>query len=232
MNSPRILVVEDEPHLAAGIAENLEAEGYAVTIAVDGIDGLSQMKTGIAQLVILDVMLPGHDGYTVCELARAQGVSTPVLFLTAKGTVNDRLRGLRAGGDDYLAKPFNLEELLLRVAAILRRVPAQSRGVLSFGGNHVDLDAYQATDWRGDQHQLSHKEAMILKTLAEANGAVVSRDAILDAVWGHDAFPTVRTIDNFIVRLRRRFEPDPDQPKILLTVRGAGYRFVAPDSST
>ncbi len=225
MNS-RILLIEDEPHLAAGIAENLQAEGYEVAICTNGAEGLREMKTGKAQLVILDVMLPQMDGYTVCELARAQGVSTPVLFLTAKGGVDDRLRGLRAGGDDYLPKPFNLEELLLRVAAILRRAPAGGRPAVRFGGNSVDLDTYQATDWRGDQHQLSHKEAMILKALVNARGAVVSRDQILNEVWGHDAFPTARTIDNFIVRLRRRFERNVDDPQVLLTVRGAGYRLV------
>ena len=221
-----ILIVEDEPHLAEGIAENLEAEGYSTEIVNSGKAGLKRMQANHAQLVILDVMLPELDGFTVCKLARAQGIETPVLFLTAKSTVNDRLQGLRAGGDDYLGKPFHLEELLLRVAAILKRTPPGSTKGVRFGGNTVNFDSYQATDWRGDQHQLSHKEAMILKTLFEANGAVVSRDRILNAVWGHDAFPTARTIDNFVVRLRRRFERDPDQPLLLLTVRGVGYRLV------
>lgn len=227
--SQHILIVEDEPHLAAGIAENLEAEGYSTETVGTGDAGLQRMRSGRAQLVILDVMLPELDGFTVCELARAQGIDTPVLFLTAKNAVSDRLRGLRAGGDDYLGKPFHLEELLLRVAAILKRTPTAGTKEVEFGDNTVSFESYIATDWRGDQHQLSHKETMILKVLFEARGAVVSRDVILNAVWGQDAFPTARTIDNFVVRLRRRFERDPDHPLLLLTVRGVGYKLVFAD---
>ena len=227
--TPLILLVEDEPSLAAGIRDNLEDEGYRVEHVTDGRSGLRRLQQGGLDLVVLDVMLPELDGYTVCELARAQGIDTPILFLTAKGTVDDRLRGLRAGGDDYLAKPFHLEELLLRVAAILRRGSAPSGESFEFGGNRVDFSTYEAVDWRGDAQQLSHKELKILETLVRARGAVVSREQILDSVWGRDAFPTSRTIDNFVVRLRRRFERDPDQPRFITTVRGIGYRFVFSD---
>ena len=226
-----ILLVEDEPSLAAGIRDNLEDEGYRVEHAVDGRSGLRRLQQGGLDLVVLDVMLPELDGFSVCELARAQGIETPILFLTAKGAVDDRLRGLRAGGDDYLAKPFHLEEFLLRVAAILRRGSTASEGPFEFGGNQVDFATYEAVDWRGDRQQLSHKEVKILETLVRARGAVVSREQILDGVWGQDAFPTSRTIDNFVVRLRRRFERDPDAPRFITTVRGVGYRFVFDEDS-
>lgn len=223
--TPVILLVEDEPSLAAGIRDNLEDEGYRVEHVGDGRSGLRRMQQGGLDLVVLDVMLPELDGYTVCELARAQGIETPILFLTAKGSVDDRLRGLRAGGDDYLPKPFNLDEFLLRVAAILRRGQSSGGATVEFGGNRVDFATYESVDWRGEEQQLPHKEVKILETLVRAGGAVVSREQILDAVWGEDAFPTSRTIDNFVVRLRRRFERDPDAPEFILTVRGIGYRF-------
>jgi two-component system alkaline phosphatase synthesis response regulator PhoP len=226
----RVLVVEDEAHLAAGIAENFEVEGGRVDIAGSGPGGLEALLAGDYDLCVLDVMLPELDGVTVCRLAREQGAKTPVLFLTARGGVDDRIRGLRAGGDDYLAKPFHLDELLLRAAAILRR----SRGdgseeagpeLIEFGGNSVDLRSYHARSWQGDEIELTHKEAMILKVLAAREGEVVSRDVILDRVWGYDLFPSSRTIDNFLVRLRRRFERDPERPAHFHTVRGVGYRF-------
>ncbi|HVS13970.1 MAG TPA: response regulator transcription factor [Thermoanaerobaculia bacterium] len=231
---PRVLVVEDEPHLAEGIADNLEAEGYEPAIAADGAAGLERLLSRRFDLGILDVMLPELDGFAVCRMARERGVETPILFLTARGGVDDRVRGLRAGGDDYLAKPFHLEELMLRVKAILRRAGADEASSLGsrleFGGNRVDLDAYMATAWNGERHELTHKEAMILRVLAERRGAVVSRDTILDRVWGYDLFPSSRTIDNFIVRLRRRFERHPERPRHFHTVRGVGYRFTVDEN--
>ena len=223
----RVLLVEDEPHLALGLIENLEDEGYSVVHAADGVDGLRQLTESRYDLAILDVMLPKLDGFAVCEAARAEGVSTPVLFLTAKGGVNDRIRGLRAGGDDYLAKPFHLDELLLRVAAILRRGRGGEDDLaeLEFGGNKVDFTAYRATSFDGRDHEMTHKEAMILRTLAVREGEVVSRDDILDRVWGRDVFPSSRTIDNFILKLRRRFEREPEEPRHFHSVRGVGYRF-------
>ena len=223
----RVLLVEDEPHLALGLVENLEAEGYQVLHCADGTTGLAELISGRFDLAILDVMLPGMDGFSLCEAARRDGVATPVLFLTAKGGVDDRIRGLRAGGDDYLPKPFHLDELLLRVAAVLRRGRGDESELLSisFGGNVVDLQAYRATSWNGEMHQMTHKEAMILKTLASRAGEVVSRDEILDRVWGRDVYPSSRTIDNFILKLRRRFEREPDLPLHFHSVRGVGYRF-------
>lgn len=227
---PRILVVEDEAPLAEGIRENLEAEGYEATIAPDGPSGLDRIRAGGLDLVLLDVMLPGLDGFAVCEMAREEGHDVPILFLTARGAADDRIRGLEAGGDDYLAKPFHLRELLLRVAAILRRrtwygQAAAAGSVVSFAGNEVDFRTYRGRAWDGQEHALTQKEAMILKALSEREGEVVSREDLLEKVWGYEVFPSTRTIDNFIVRLRRRFERDPESPRHFHTVRGVGYRF-------
>jgi two-component system alkaline phosphatase synthesis response regulator PhoP len=229
----RILVVEDDPHLAAGVVENLRAEGYDVHAAVDGRKALDWLNEEQCGLVVLDVMLPEIDGFTVCRTMREQGNSTPVLFLTARGDPADRVRGLEAGGDDYLAKPFHLREFLLRVRAILRRwdwyrsASATAAGaVLRFAGNEVDFRAFRGTSWNGLSQELTEKEAMILKVLAEHPGEIVSREDLLERVWGYDVFPSTRTVDNFILRLRKRFERDPANPRHFLTVWGVGYKFL------
>jgi two-component system, OmpR family, alkaline phosphatase synthesis response regulator PhoP len=226
----RILIVEDERHLADGIRENLEVDGHQVEVAYDGKRGLELARNALFDLIVLDVMLPEIDGFTVCEMLREDENDTPVLFLTARGAPDDRIRGLEAGGDDYLSKPFHLRELLLRIEALLRRrnwytqaLARQAR--LDFGGNSVDFRSYQARGWDGRDHTLSQRETMILKALAERAGEVVSREEILETVWGYDVYPSTRTIDNFIVRLRRRFEPNPEEPQYLHTVRGIGYRL-------
>lgn len=231
----RILVIEDEVDLADGIRENLEAEGHEVRVANDGLAGLEAAREEGLDLVLLDVMLPGLDGFSLCGRLRAAGVQTPVLFLTAKSEPADRIRGLEEGGDDYLAKPFHLQELLLRVAAILRRTrwyreDRGSIGTLRFGGNRVDLSRYAGWSADGVEHVLTHKEAMILKLLAERAGQVVSRDEVLDTVWGYGSYPTSRTVDNFILRLRRRFERNPRKPRHFHTVHGVGYRFTREES--
>lgn len=227
---PRVLVVEDEMHLALGIRENLEAEGNEVEVVHDGLVALERLRAQRFDLVVLDVMLPGMDGYTLCETIRDDGDRTPVLFLTARGGADDRVRGLEAGGDDYLAKPFHLRELLLRVAAILRRgswyqVMPSAGSVVRFGDNVVDFRTYRATAWDGREHALTQKEVMIVKALAERAGEVISREDILEKVWGYEVFPSTRTVDNFVVRLRKRFEPDPEHPRYIHTVRGVGYRL-------
>jgi len=228
----RILLVEDEINLARGIRENLEAEGYSVEVVSDGRVASERIRQHEYGLVILDVMLPGMDGFTVCETARRQGRDTPVLFLSARGGGSDRIRGLEVGGDDYLPKPFQLRELLLRVSAILRRRSRYDaitalEPVLKFGGNEFDFRNFRGRSWEGGDQILTQKEAMILKVLAEKEGEMVWRDEILEKVWGDDVLPSSRTIDNFIVRLRKRFEPDPEHPRHFHTVRGIGYRFVA-----
>ena len=228
----RILVVEDDPHLAAGVVENLRAEGYEVDRASDGRGALEWLAASSCGLVLLDVMLPELDGFTVCRTLRERGDNTPVLFLTARGDPIDRVRGLEAGGDDYLAKPFHLRELLLRIKAILRRwdwyqsASAADGAVLRFGGNEIDFRAFRARSWNGGAQELTEKEAMILKVLAERPGEIVSREDLLERVWGYDVFPSTRTVDNFILRLRKRFERDPANPRHFLTVWGVGYRFM------
>jgi two-component system alkaline phosphatase synthesis response regulator PhoP len=226
----RILVVEDERHLAEMICENLNEEGYRAEFASDGAEGLERILRENLDLVILDIMLPEMDGITVCQEMRRNGRDVPVLFLTAKGEPSDRIRGLEAGGDDYLPKPFHLRELLLRVGAILRRrdwygSASSSEAVIRFGENEVDFRSYRGRSWDGSEQNLTHKEAMILKALVERTGEVVSREEILEKVWGYDLYPSTRTIDNFILRLRKRFEPDPENPRHLHTIRGLGYRF-------
>jgi two-component system alkaline phosphatase synthesis response regulator PhoP len=230
----RVLVVEDDPHLAAGVMENLRAEGYEVAAAGDGEQALEWLRANACALVVLDVMLPGIDGLAVCRSMRELGNSTPVLFLTARGDPADRVRGLEAGGDDYLSKPFHLQEFLLRVRAILRRwdwyrsaSATAATAVLRFGGNEVDFRAFRARTWNGEPQELTEKEAMILKVLTEHAGEIVSREDLLERVWGYDVFPSTRTVDNFILRLRKRFERDPANPRHFLTVWGVGYRFLA-----
>lgn len=229
--STRVLLVEDDAALAAGISENLRAEGHEVRVLHDGPAALRDLQTQRYDLLVPDVMLPGCDGFEICRQVRQRGLTTPVLFLTARGDPDDRVRGLEAGGDDYLTKPFNLREFLLRVRAVLRRwewyrgAPDATTQELRFGGNSVQFDAFRATSWDGATHELTEKEAMILKVLAEHRGRVVSRDDLVERVWGFDIFPSTRTVDNFILRLRKRFERDPANPRHFQSVRGVGYRF-------
>jgi len=223
----RILIVDDEINLAEGIRENLELEGYETEVANDGAQGLELLQTGDYDLVLLDVMMPRLDGLEVCSRLRESGDQTPVLFLTVRNDTEDRIRGLEVGGDDYLSKPFHLKELLLRVAAILKRSAwySDKQTTLSFAGNEIDFRTYQARAWDDTAHNLTHKEAMILKLLAEKAGQIVTREEVLDRVWGYEVFPSTRTVDNFIVRLRKRFERNPEAPAHFHTVRGVGYRF-------
>lgn len=233
-NAHRILVVEDDLHLAEGMAENMRAEGYATDTAHDGRAGLDRAMSDEYDLLVLDVMLPHMDGFAVCRALREAGRNTPVLFLTARGDPQDRVRGLEAGGDDYLTKPFHLDEFLLRVRAILRRwdwykqsvARPASEGLLHFAGNEVNFRTFRAKAWDGSSHDLTEKEAMILKVLAEHPDEVVTRDDLLEKVWGYEVYPSTRTVDNFILRLRKIFERTPHEPRHFLTVRGVGYRFI------
>ena len=229
MSGERILVVEDEAHLAEVISDNLVSEGWEAQVVGDGAVALRQIRERPPHLVLLDVMLPTLDGFGVCRALRQEGNHVPVLFLTARGSREDRVEGLEAGGDDYLTKPFDLQELILRVRAILRcaawfAAPSAAGDVLALGEARVRFAAFEATVG-GRTVVLSEKEVMILRCLAERAGEVVSRDEILDRVWGYHAFPTTRTVDNFIVRLRRLLEPDPRSPRYIHTVRGTGYRL-------
>lgn len=229
MTNERLLVVEDEVHLAEVICENLVVEGYAVSAVTDGLAALEAVRREKPALVLLDVMLPGLDGFGVCEQLRREKNDVPILFMTARSSSDDRVRGLELGGDDYLGKPFELRELMLRVRAILKRTQwfresTHNSETLVLGAASIDFKSYKASV-RGEIVELSTKETMILRVLAEQPGEVVPRAQILDRVWGYDAFPTTRTVDNFIVRLRRVLEPDPQNPRYIHTVRGSGYRL-------
>jgi two-component system, OmpR family, alkaline phosphatase synthesis response regulator PhoP len=229
---PLVLVVEDEPTLATVLQDNLEEEGCTVRLARDGITGAHGWRGGDGSaerpdLVVLDVMLPSLDGFELCRQMRTAGDDTPVLFLSARGEAEDRVRGLSVGGDDYLVKPFHLPEFLLRVRAMLRRRgwgdDAGHR--YAFAGHAVDFRTWTATLAGGRREALGERELGIFRLLSSRAGEVVSRDDILDAVWGDDAFPSSRTIDNVVMRLRRMFEPDPSAPVHFHTVWGVGYRF-------
>ena len=225
----KILIVEDEEHIADGLTLNLEMAGYETVVAGDGQTALELWNKGGFDLILLDIMLPGKDGLEVCRTIRKESGRIPILFLTARDRDDDRVAGLLAGGDDYLTKPFNLQELLLRVAAIFRRQTWYSSSELpatryQFGNYWVDFASYQALGVDGEV-SLSQKECMIMKFLAEHANEVVPRDTILDAVWGYNVYPSNRTVDNFVTRLRKIFESDPSQPQYIHTVRGVGYKF-------
>ena len=225
--SAHILVVEDEQHLAEGISENLQQEGYVVETVGDGESALSRWRSGGIDLVILDVMLPRRDGFSVCKAIREEGGRLPILFLTAKTSEDDRVYGLEMGGDDYLGKPFNLRELLLRVRGMLRRQGwyGQAMQATRIAGVTVDFGKGEIIDRDGERSSLAEKEALILRLLVERAGQVVSRDEILERVWGYEVSPSTRAVEHMVVRLRKLIEPDPERPRYLHTVRGLGYRF-------
>jgi len=226
----RILVVEDDASIADGIRENLALEGYEPSVTGDGAEALRLATESDFDLMLLDVMLPSMDGYEVCRRLRKAGRQVPILFLTARGESTDRIRGFEAGGDDYLPKPFHLRELLLRVAAIVRRGRRDEDGSeegaqLVFAENEIDFRNYRGKSWDGREHELTHQEALILRTLSEHEGEVVSREEILEKVWGNDVLPSSRTLDGLITRLRTRFERTADRPAHFHTMPGLGYRF-------
>lgn len=225
----RILVVEDEPLVADMVRLNLEHAGYEVHHAEDGESALAFHPRESVDLVVLDVMLPGVDGFTVARRWRAAGVATPILMLTARAETPAKVAGLDAGADDYLAKPFAMPELLARVRALIRRNVAP-RGVFSsrvvkLGPYEANLDTRDATTNEG-RVTLTEKECQLLEFLYGREGEMLSRAEILENVWGMDRFPTARTVDNYVLRLRKLFEADLDDPRFIVTVRGRGYRFV------
>lgn len=220
----RICLVEDEESLVEMIALNLELEGYMLTHFANGSDAFADLENGSSyDLYILDVMLPGMDGVTLCKNIRKNS-NVPVLFLSAKGTTVDRIEGLKAGGNDYLPKPFDLEELILRVQVLTQGVQ-EELSELMIGENTVNLKTYEVTNTEGETIGLSKKEVAMLKLFFEREGEVVSRTEILDKIWGKDQFPTTRTIDNFILNLRKKFEENPREPRYFHSVRGVGYKF-------
>ena len=225
--TPNILIIEDEPTLADVLADNLRAEGYEVLHAPDGQSGKKLWQDEAPNLIILDVMLPHINGFDLCRQMREAGDTTPVFFLSAKGQASERVTGLSVGGDDYLPKPFHLPEFLLRVQNLLRRQGwgEKTDATFSFGGHRVDFRTWTATLADGREEPLGERELGIFRLLSSRPNEVVSRDDILDAVWGDDAFPSSRTVDNFVVRLRKLFEPDGSNPTYFHTVWGVGYKF-------
>ena len=228
----RILVIEDNSDLAFGLRNNLEIEGYQVEVAGDGERGLERLRTGRPDLVILDLMLPGLDGFRILRLARAEGRAMPILVLTARGEEADKVRGLKLGADDYVTKPFGLLELLARVEALLRRAAGPSAGseltrrsVETFGAIAVDRAARTVTR-DGQAVDLAPKELDLLLALLRHRGAVVSRLDLLREVWGYSSAVESRTVDTHVATLRKKLEDDPANPRHILTSRKAGYRLV------
>ena len=222
----RLLVIEDEIAMRTALVRTLAAEGYSVRAAADGIEGLEMACVESFDLVLLDVMMPGLDGFAVCRALRERGREMPVLMLTAKGQVDDRVAGLDSGADDYLMKPFSLRELLARVRALLRRVEREQAvpEVLALGGAEIDFRRGVVTRG-GAARALSEKELGMLRLLAANPGRPVSRERFLDVVWGYHAYPSTRTVDNFIAAVRAKLEENPAAPRHLITVRGVGYRL-------
>lgn len=232
---PEILLVEDEAHIANGLKFNLELEGHAVTLVKDGMEAKRLLidEQGAFDLIILDLMLPGMSGLDLCRGLRKTGNITPVLMLTARSQPLEKIEGLRIGADDYVTKPFNLEELLARVETLLRRASWQQApavaepqtACLTFGAACVDFDRFEATR-DGKVLKLTPIEFQILRIFRDHPGKVLSREQLLEGAWGWSGPASTRTVDNFIMRLRRAFEADPAKPRHFLSVRGAGYKFV------
>lgn len=223
----KILIVEDEEAMLIGLRDNLEFEGYQVETANRGDEGFKKLQAGPYDLVLLDVMLPGMSGFDVCKKARSLGIDTPIILLTARGEELDKVLGLELGADDYVTKPFSLRELLARIKVILRRTAAgktqASSNYITIGQLRVSFDDFEA--WQNDEAvKMSHKEFEILHYLHRHAGRIVSRDDILDKVWGMDYQPTARTVDNFIVRLRNKIDTAGSQH--IITVHGIGYKLV------
>lgn len=226
----KILAADDEPAMLMGLQDNLEFEGYTVETASNGEEALTKIAMQNYDLIILDIMMPKVSGLEVCKRMRKDGINTPVIFLSAKGEEIDKVLGLELGADDYIVKPFSLRELIARVKALLRRSENQTQtagsdAAVTIGRMKVNFTQYTASV-KNKPVTISHKEFEMLKYLYVNRNAVISRDQILNDIWGYDEAPTTRTIDNFIVRLRQKIEEDPNHPKIILTVHGIGYKLV------
>jgi len=223
----RILIVEDELNMRKGLKDNLEFEGYDVDTAEDGEAGLNKILTNDYNLVVMDVMMPKISGFDVCKTIRKKGITTPVILLTAKGEEIDKVLGLELGADDYVTKPFSLRELLARIKAILRRGEnfTSNEGLIKIGKLEVDFSSYSAKE-ENDDVQMSSKEFDILNYFWKNRNKTVSRDNLLNEIWGYDETPTTRTVDNFILKLRQKIENDPNHPKIIITIHGVGYKLI------
>ncbi|MGH9499654.1 MAG: response regulator transcription factor [Terriglobales bacterium] len=223
----KILIVEDEPNMVAGLRDNFEFEGYQVLTAPDGVAGLERALSESPDIVILDVMMPRMSGLDVCKQLKAKKPSMPIIMLTARGQEVDKVVGLELGADDYVTKPFSIRELLARVKAVLRRAGTipKTGEKFAFGEVEVNLRNCQVSR-KGRALEFSSKEFELLKYFLNHPGETLSRDRLLEDVWGYDHFPTTRTVDAHIVRLRQKVEPKPEDPRFILTVHGTGYKFV------
>jgi len=223
----RILIIEDEPAMVAGLRDNFEYEGYDVISADDGVSGLERVLAEDPDLIVLDVMMPRMSGLEVCKQMKARRPSIPIIMLTARGQEIDKVLGLELGADDYVTKPFSIRELMARIRAVLRRVPPQTPlpDVYRFGDVEVNVRGNQVRR-AGSAVELSAKEFALLAYFISHPGETLSRDRLLDAVWGYQNYPNTRTVDTHIVHLRHKVEPDPEQPRFILTVHGTGYKFV------
>ena len=227
MNHARILLVEDEPNLRRTLTDLLRSDGYLVENSGDGVEGQELATKNPFDLIILDVMLPSRDGFEVCRRLRENGVNAPILMLTARNELNNKVQGFKAGGDDYLTKPFETPELEARIEALLRRASRGARNQLKsydFDGIHVDFARSELTK-NGKSTALGEREARLLRYLIERKGAILSRDELLQEVWGYKSIPLTRTVDVHIAWLRQKIEDDPKNPRHIVTVHGQGYRF-------
>ena len=228
----RVLIIEDEPDMAAGLRDAFEHHGFETICAADGEAGLAAARRDIADVIVLDLMLPKLDGIEVCRCLREQKIDTPIIMLTARGEVADRIAGLETGADDYVTKPFGVGELIARIEAVLRRRGAASGSRepevadrVEVGATTIDFKRYAAIR-DGISHDLTDHEVKLLRLLIAHPHEVINRERLLDEVWGYNAYPTTRTVDTFVWRLRQKIEDTPHEPRHLLTVRGAGYKFV------
>jgi DNA-binding response OmpR family regulator len=223
----KILIIEDDRAILQALEANLKAEGYQVESATDGLSGLERARDPSQDLVLLDLMLPRLSGEQICQTLRQEGVTTPILFLTAKGEEEQRVAGFELGADDYVSKPFSMRELLGRIQAILKRAAGQKHLLAHYRFGNVAVDFLKMEVRRGKETVfLTTRELAILRLMVSNKGVVISRDRLLNEVWGYDAYPTTRTVDNQIVKLRQKLEENPEDPQHILTVRGTGYKFV------
>ena len=223
----KILIIEDDRSILKAVETNLVGEGYEVETAMDGLTGLERASDPSQDLILLDLMLPKLPGEEICLRLRQNGITTPILFLTAKNEEEHRIAGFELGADDYVAKPFSIRELLGRIQAILRRAAGQKHLLAHYHFADVALDFVKMEARKGDDPVvLTTREFAILRLMVSNKGVVISRDRLLNEVWGYDAYPSTRTVDNQIVKLRQKLEDDPENPRFILTVRGTGYKFV------
>ena len=228
MNRKLILVVEDDPNIRLGLEDNLDLEGYQVLSASDGVKGLKSALENNIDLLILDIMLPGINGYEICRKVKTEKPELPVIMLTARGSEMDKIAGLDIGADDYITKPFSLPELLARIRAAFRRIKKDLQPLTSFSYDNVFLDFrnFQAF-FKDSEVSLTNKEFEIMAYFINHENQVIHRHDLLNEVWGYEAMPTTRTVDNFILNLRKKLEENPSKPKHIISVRSIGYKFVS-----